>query len=136
MTTESVFHVLKRAGPAGRAVLDGIGHRVELAVLELSEARDQVASSLILGVAALVLSLLGGIAFTFAIAAAIWHREDRGLWLALLTLAYFGGAAGFAMTMIRRLKRVALLPETSRQLNEDRICIGALLHEEKQHPAA
>lgn len=136
MTTESVFHVLKRAGPAGRAVLDGIGHRVELAALELSEARDQVASSLVLGVAALVLSLLGGIAFTFAIAAAIWHREDRWLWLALLTLAYFGGAAGFAMTMIRRLKRVALLPETSRQLNEDRICIGALLHEEKHHPAA
>lgn len=134
MTAESAIHLLKRAGPAARAVLDGFGHRVQLATLELADMRDQVASSLVLGLAALVLSLLGGIALTFAIAAAIWHREDRGLWLGLLTLVYFVGAGVLALVMTRRLKRLEFLPETSRQLNEDRLCIGALLHDEK-HPA-
>jgi Protein of unknown function (DUF1469). len=133
MTAESVFHLFKRAGPAARAVLDGVGHRAQLAVLEFADLRDQVVSSFMLGVAALALSLLGGFALTFAIAAAIWHREDRGLWLGLLTLAYFVGAGVSALVMTRRLKRIEFLPETSRQLNEDRVCIGALLNEEK-HP--
>lgn len=133
MTTESAIHLFKRAGPAARAVLDGVGHRVELALIELSDLRDQVASSLVLGLAALVLSLLGGIAFTFAIAAAVWHREDRGLWLGLLTLVYFITAGVLALVMTKRLKRIEFLPETSRQLSEDRLCIGALLHDEK-HP--
>ena len=133
MTAESALHLFKRAGPAARALLDGIGHRAQLAMLELTDLRDQVASSLVLGVAALVLSLLGGIALTFAIAAAIWHRADRGLWLGLLTLAYFVAAGASALVMMKRLKRLEFLPETSRQLNEDRLCIGALLHDEK-HP--
>jgi uncharacterized membrane protein YqjE len=131
MTTESVLHIVKRLGPAGRAIIDGLGHRVELAALELSEARDQIASTLVLGVAALVLALLGGIALTFAIAAAVWHLETRWLWLALLTLAYFGGAAALVAAMRKGLRRVRILPETSRQLTEDRLCLGALLHEDK-----
>lgn len=135
MTTESAIHLFKRAGPAARAMLDGVGHRVQLALLEFTELRDQVASSLVLGLVALVLSLLGGIAFTFAIAAAVWHREDRGLWLGLLTLVYFVTAGVLALVMTKRLKRIEFLPETSRQLSEDRLCIGALLHDEKQpHP--
>lgn len=135
MTPESVIHIFKRAGPAARAMLDGIGHRAQLALLELTEMRDQIASSLVLGLAALVLSLLGGIALTFAIAAAVWHLELRWLWLALLTLAYFGGAGLLAMSMKKRLKRLQFLPETSRQLNEDRVCLGSLLHDDK-HTAA
>ncbi len=131
MTTESVIHLLRRAGPAGRALLDGVNHRLRLSLVELADLRDQIASSLVLGLAALILALLGGIAATFAIAAAIWHREDRELWLALLTLAYLGGAVALGLAMTRRLKRLELLPETARQLNEDRLCLGALLHEEK-----
>lgn len=137
MTTESAIHLFKRAGPAARAVLDGIGHRTQLALIEVSDLKDKVTSSLLLGVAALVLSLLGGIALTFAIAACVWHREDRGLWLGLLTLAYFITAGVLAMVMTKRLKRLEFLPETSRQLNEDRLCLGALLHDEKHsqpHP--
>ncbi len=133
MTPESAIHLFKRAGPALRAMLDGLGHRAQLALLEFTELRDQIASSLMLGLAALVLSLLGGIALTFAIAASIWHREDRGLWMGLLTLVYFVIAGVLAMVMTKRLKRLSFLPETSRQLNEDRLCLGALLHEEK-HP--
>jgi uncharacterized membrane protein YqjE len=135
MIAESIYHLLKRAGPVARAVLDGVGHRAQLALLELGEMKDRITSSLLMGVIALVLSLLGGIALTFAIAAAVWHRDDRGLWLALLTLAYFVTAGVLAMVMMRRLKRLEFLPETSRQLNEDRLCLGALLHDEKQHPA-
>lgn len=131
MSPDSVIHVLKRAGPVARAMLDGIGHRVELAVLELTEARNQIASSLVLGVVSLVLSLLGGIALTFAIAAAVWHRDDRGLWLGLLTLVYFAVAGALAWAMVKGLKRVSLLPQTSRQLSEDRLCLGALLHDQK-----
>lgn len=132
MTTESVIHLLRRAGPAGRALLDGVNHRLRLALVELADLRDQIAASLALGLAALVLALLAGIAATFAIAAALWHREDRELWLALLTLLYLGGAAALGLTMTRRLKRLRLLPETARQLDEDRLCLGALLHEEKR----
>ena len=133
MTPESALHLFKRAGPVLRAMLDGVGHRVQLALLEVSELRDKIASSLVLGLAALVLSLLGGIALTFAIAASIWHREDRGLWLGLLTLVYFLAAGVLATVMTKRLKRLEFLPETSRQLNEDRLCLGVLLHNEK-HP--
>jgi uncharacterized membrane protein YqjE len=135
MTAESVIHIVKRAGPAARAMLDGVGHRAQMALLELAEMRDKVASSLIFGLAALILSLLGGIALTFAIAALVWHREDRGLWLGLLTLAYFVSAGLLAWTMVRRLKQLEFLPETSRQLTEDRICLGALLHDEPTHPS-
>lgn len=138
MTADSVLHLFKRAGPAGRAMLDGVGHRVQLARLELAETRDKITSSLLMGVVALVLALLGGIAATFAIAAAVWHREDRWLWLGLLTLAYFVTAGLLAMSMVKRLKQLEFLPETSRQLHEDRLCLGALLHDEKQpnpHPS-
>lgn len=133
MIADSVIHGFKRAGPAARAMLDGVGHRVQLALLELSEMRDKITSSLLFGVAALVLALLGGIALTFAIAASVWHRPDRGLWLGLLTLAYFISAGLLAWTMVKRLKRLEFLPETSRQLNEDRVCLGALLHDDT-HP--
>jgi uncharacterized membrane protein YqjE len=131
MSPDSVLHLFKRAGPAGRALLDGVGHRVQLARLELTELGEKIASSVLLGVCALVLALLGGIAATFAIAAAVWHREDRGLCLGLLTLAYFVTAGGFALSMRKRLKQLEFLPETSRQLHEDRLCLGALLHDEK-----
>lgn len=133
MNAESVIHILKRAGPVARAMLDGVGHRAQLALVELAETRDKVTSSLVFGLVALVLSLLGGIALTFAVAASIWHRADRGLWLGLLTLVYFVSSAVFALVMVRRLKRLEFLPETTRQLNEDRLCLGALLHDEK-HP--
>ena len=69
MTPETAIHLFNRAVPALRAMLDGLGHRAQLALLEFTELRDQIASSLMLGLAALVLSLLGGIALTFAIAA-------------------------------------------------------------------
>lgn len=131
MTTESVIHMLRRAGPVGRAMLDGVNHRLRLACVELADLRDRIVSSLLLGLAALVLALLGGIAATFAVAAAIWHREDRGLWLALLTFAYLGVACVLAAVAVLRLKRLELLPETSRQLDEDRLCLGVLLNDEK-----
>jgi uncharacterized membrane protein YqjE len=127
MTTDSLLHVLQRLGPAGRALLDALGHRMELAAHELTVARNEIASSLVLGAAALVLVLLGGIALTFAIAAAVWHLESRGLWLALLTLAYLVAAAMLGLAMRRRLRRVTFLAETARQLGEDRICLGLLL---------
>lgn len=131
MNTESVIHLLRRAGPAGRALLDGVNHRLRLAVVELSDLREQIASALALGIAGLVLALLAGIAANFAIAAALWHREDRELWLALLTLVYLGGAAALGLAMTRRLKRLRILPETARQLDEDRLCLAALLHDGK-----
>jgi uncharacterized membrane protein YqjE len=135
MIAESIYHLLKRAGPVARACLDGLAHRAQLAKLEFAEMRDRVTSSLLMGVIALILALLGGIALTFAIAAAVWHLDTRGLWLGLLTLVYFVAAGVLAMTMIKRLKNLEFLPETSRQLNEDRVCLGALLHDDKQRTA-
>lgn len=131
MNAESFIHLLRRAGPVGRAMIDGASHRLRLANLELADLRDQIVSSLLLVLAALVLALMGGIAATFAIAAALWHREDRGLWLVLLTLAYFGVACVLAAVAALRLRRLELLPETSRQIDEDRLCLGALLNDER-----
>jgi uncharacterized membrane protein YqjE len=131
MTPESAIHLFRRARPVGRALLDGASHRLRLALVELAGLRDQIFSSLMLGLGALILALLGGIAATFAIAAALWHREDRELWLALLTLAYFGVACMLAAVAALRLKRLRFLPETARQLHEDRLCVDALLRDRK-----
>ena len=114
-------------GPAPRIILEGLAHRGELAALELVEARNHAAATTVMAMLVAVLTLLGGFAGTFAIAAAVWERPDRGLILAGLTLAYFVGAVGLGWWIARRLKTWRPLSETRRQLGEDGACLEEFL---------
>lgn len=127
MQPAALLTALDQAVPAARVLLPALAHRGELASLETAEARDHLAGSLALTLSAAILTLLGGFTATFAFAALVWTREDRGLLLALLALAYFVTAAGVAWFTARRLRRWHPLPETRRQLHEDQACLRALL---------
>jgi uncharacterized membrane protein YqjE len=127
MKPNALFSALDRAIPAARVILPALAHRGELASLEAGEARDHLAGSLALTLGAAILTLLGGFAATFAFAALVWAREDRGVLLALVALIYFLAAAGLAWVTTRRLGRWQPLPETRRQLLADQACLRDLL---------
>src|SRR5690606_14976378 len=105
------------------------GHRGELAAVETAEARDHFIISVAIGLTVFGLALLTGLALTFAIAAAVWHRDDRGLILAALTLTYLLATIATAWGLRSRLRRWRPLAEIRRQLREDGECIGRMLPE-------
>ena len=127
MNPETLLHGLDRVGPAARIMLSGLRHRGELALLEAGEAGDHLAGSFALGLGAVVFAVLGGFAVNLALAAAIWHRDDRGLLLGVLALAELLLALGAGLLVARRLRRWRPLAETRRQLDEDCECIQGLL---------
>ncbi len=135
MNLRNVFAALGRIVPATRIVLHGLRHRGELATLETSEAGAHLAVSVCLGVGVAVLALLTGFAFTFAFAAAVWHRDDRGLILAALTLGYLLVAIGLGWGLVRRLRRWQPWAETRRQLDEDGACLEKLLSDDNDASA-
>jgi uncharacterized membrane protein YqjE len=106
-----------------RVVIDGLVHRGELAGLELTEATGSLARTGIVAGLAFAVALLSGFAATFAVAAAVWERPDRGLIMALVALAYLAVAAGLSWIASRRLKSWRPFSETTRQLREDCACI-------------
>lgn len=114
-------------GPAPRIILEGLAHRGELAALELVEARNHAAATTLIAILAGVLTLLGGFAGTFAIAAAVWDRDDRALILGLVTLAYFLGVGALGWWIARRLRTWHPLSETRRQLGQDGACLKGFL---------
>ncbi len=126
MTPDVLFTALDRVAPATRVVLTGLAHRGELAAVEAGEARDHLTTSILIGAGVFALALLAGIALTFTVAAAVWHRDDRGLLLGLLTAAYLVGASGLAWALARRLRAWRPLRETRRQMRADGDCFGRL----------
>lgn len=127
MNPETLLRDLGRVGPAARVVLSSLRHRGELAVLEAGEAGDHLAGSLALGLGAVVLAVLGGFAVNLALAAAVWHRDDRGLVLAFIAAVELLLALGIGLLVARRLRHWRPLAETRRQLDEDCECIQELL---------
>lgn len=127
MTPDVLFTALDRVAPTARVVLTGLAHRGELAAVETGEARDHLTTSILIGAGVFALSLLAGMALTFTVAASVWHRDDRGLLLGLLTLGYLITAVGLAWGLIRRLRAWRPLREIRRQLREDGKCIDNLL---------
>jgi len=110
-----------------RIVLDGLAHRGQLASLELAEARNHATLTTVLAVLAAALILLAGFAATFTLAALVWQREDRGLILGLVTLAYIVGAAALGWLAVNRLTTWRPLAETRHQLSEDYSCLRQFL---------
>jgi len=84
---------LAAPGSVPRVVVEALMHRGELISVELKEAQAHAARTAVSALLAGALLLLGGFAGTFAVAAAVWNRDDRGLILGLLTLAYLASAA-------------------------------------------
>lgn len=127
MIADTFAHGLDRLGSAARAGLSALSHRGELAALEAGEARDHLAGTVALGLAATALTVLGGFALNFAVAAGIWHRDDRALLLALFAGLQLALAAGLAFWTHRRLSRWQPLRETRRQLRQDGEMLQTLL---------
>jgi len=130
MTPDILLNALDRIAPTTRVVLSGLAHRSELAAVETGEARNHIVASVLIGVGVLAFTTLAGLALTFTIAAAVWHRDDRGLILGLLTASYLLLALGLGWGLIRRLRSWSPLHETRRQLCEDVACISNLLPED------
>lgn len=110
-----------------KIVLDATAHRGELASLELAQARDHVFATMFIGLAAVVLALLGGFAATFTLAVLVWSHPDRGLILGLVSLGYFICAGLLVFVALRRLQTWHPLGETRRQLHDDRLCLQSIL---------
>ncbi len=114
---------LSAPGSAPRVIVESLVHRGELAALELREAQQHgLRTAVLIGFSG-ILVLLGGFAGTFALAAAVWQREDRGLILSLVTLGYLGGAAVLAYLASRRLRNWSPFAETCRQFHADCECL-------------
>jgi uncharacterized membrane protein YqjE len=123
MSSYGSSNPLAAPGSAPRVIVDSLVHRGELASLELREAQQHGFRTVILIGFSGILILLGGFAGTFALAAAVWQREDRGLILSLVTLGYLAGAAVLAYVASRRLRNWSPFAETCRQFHADCECL-------------
>jgi uncharacterized membrane protein YqjE len=110
-------------GSVQRVVVEALMHRGELISVELREARAHAARTAVAALLAAALLLLGGFAGTFAVAAAVWNREDRGMILGLLTIAYLAGAVALGFVAARRLRSWQPFAETFRQFHQDCTCL-------------
>jgi uncharacterized membrane protein YqjE len=117
------------AGSLPRVAVEALVHRSELAGLELEEASAHAAGTAVIVGAAVAVTLLFGTAITFAIAASVWDRPNRGLILALVALAYLLVAAGLAWWASRRLKSWRPFASTIVQLRKDYSCLHNHLSE-------
>ncbi len=94
-------------------------HRGELAALEWGEARAHGAVTALYAGLTSVFFLLAGMAGTFAIAAAVWERSDRGSILFGLALAYVCLSAWAGWAAYRRLRAWVPFAETRNVLHQD-----------------
>jgi uncharacterized membrane protein YqjE len=111
-----------------RVVVEALMHRAELASVELKEARQHGLRTAILAGVSGALLLLGGFCATFALAAAVWNRDDRGLILGLVTVGYLVAAGILAFLAARRMKTWKPFSETARQFREDSACIHDIIN--------
>lgn len=127
MPAPTLIPGLDQVAPAARVILSGLRHRGELAALETGEAKDHFLRSLLLAAATFAAIQITGLALMFALAASIWHRDDRGWLLGAFALAQLALALGLGWALIRRLRRWNPLAETRRQLHADGECLENLL---------
>ncbi len=118
---------LAAPGSVPRVVVEALMHRGELISVELKEAQVHAARTAVAVVLACALLLLAGFAGTFAVAAAVWNRDDRGLILSLLTLAYLAASAALGFLAARRLRSWQPFAETFRQFHQDCVCLHETL---------
>lgn len=116
--------------PLGKAISllgESVGHRAELAALELSEAREHVVGSLLLAAGTAALVLFTGFALTLLAASLVWDSPNRGWWLAGLTAVYVISAIATGFALVRRLHTWRPLSELQFQLKQDYQCLNNLV---------
>lgn len=123
-SSSTLAHVI---GPAPGVILEGLAHRGDLIALELGDARDHAARTAVAAILAVAGAVLTGFATLFALAALVWHRDDRGLIMSVAALAFLIGTVASGWWAARRLKSWQPLAETRRQLAADRACLESLL---------
>jgi uncharacterized membrane protein YqjE len=106
---------------------ESVAHRVELANLELKEAREHVIVSVTIAGAAGALSLLTGFACTLTIASVVWDQPHREWWLTGLATVYLIAALAAAHWLSRRLRTWQPFEDTQRQLHQDHQCLRDLI---------
>ena len=104
--------------------LDIGANRVELFIVELQEERQRLIQSMILGLGAATLALLGGVAFTLGVMVLFWDRSPV-LALGILTLLYLGGAAFLVFRLMQLQKNWQMFSATLDQLRKDRECLAS-----------
>jgi hypothetical protein len=119
---------LGAVGSIPRVVVEALIHRGELASFEMKEAQTHGAVTAVFAALGAVFLLLGGFAGTLAIAASVWQREDRGLILGLVTLAYLVMAAALGFVAANRFKTWRPFAETYRQFQADSACVHEILN--------
>lgn len=124
----SLSELFARVRTSADVVFHGVGHRTELAALELAEARKEAALFGLLAVGAAVALLLVGFTLTLAVAAAWWDTPHRVVALAWTAggQALLGAAAGSALFV--RWRRWRPFSATQDQLRKDSACLHALLN--------
>jgi uncharacterized membrane protein YqjE len=120
---------LAASGSTPRVVVEALVHRGDLLSVELKEARVHgLRTAIMVGISG-VLLLLAAFSGTFALAAAVWQRNDRGLILGLVTLGYLVVSGIFACIVARRLRTWHPFSETVRQFHEDCECVQEIIKE-------
>jgi uncharacterized membrane protein YqjE len=120
------FGEFRRLGEGTRVIVEGLGHRAELAAIELAEARSVLAASAVLLAVSVGLLLLAGATLTVALAAAVWNTPYRIPILALIGIVYAVGAMAFLFAARRRLRRWEPFGEISAQLRKDARCLAEI----------
>jgi uncharacterized membrane protein YqjE len=123
---------LDASGSSPRVVVEALVHRSELASVEFQEAREHAIRTAIAVWFSAAFLLLFGFTATVAVAASVWHREDRGLILSLLALGYLVVAAVLSWVSVRRIKQWEPFSETRRQFHEDCACVQEIISSAKR----
>ena len=120
---------LNKIGEYSRLALRALGHRAELAGIELAEARNEAVVSLLFVWGAAALLLLFGFALTFLIAAAVWDTAMRVPVLGAITFLYL--VAGIGLAVVARQRLVAWRPfeATADQLKKDGQCLEKIFNQ-------
>lgn len=111
-----------------RIALRSIGHRAELAGLELLEARDHLVAVLLLLVGAATLVLLTGGVVTFFVTAAFWDTAYRLHAIGALGLLYLLAAALCWLRVRRLMAAFQPFAQTKEQLRKDAACVQLLMN--------
>ncbi len=107
-----------------KTLRDVAENRVELFLVEWQEERLRLLDALLLLLVGTVCALMALLAITFAVVVIFWDTH-RTLVLALIILAYTGGAVA-AFGMLRsRMRRWQAFAATLEQIKKDQACFKA-----------
>lgn len=110
-----------------RILARGTGHRIQLAGVELAQARLHAITSGVIAGFAIGLALIAGFSITLCIAAMVWESPNRMIWMTGMCVVYVLLAAAVVMILLRRMLAWRPFSETTHQLIEDYQCLRQMI---------